>query len=187
MIRLEELLRAFGAVMYPVHPRSRLNGEDILMWESLEHMGWVTFLATTGWLYGAVSVVHYFTLFFFIGTIVLVDLRIIGIAGRNQTISLLADQLLPWTWIGFMLAMVSGILLFATDAGDYAPDHVFRAKMLVILLAVILTVIVHRGQWKWSQLPVVPLTAKLIAVASLLLWLGAILAGVDIAALSGLG
>ena len=157
------------------------------MWESLEQVGWVKFLATTAWLYSSVSVIHYFTLLFFIGTIVLVDLRILGLAGRGQTISLLADQLLPWTWIGFTLAMISGFLLFATDAGDYAPDRVFQAKMLVILMALIFTVIVHRGQRKWNQLPAVPAGVKVIAAVSLLLWLGAILAGVDIAALSGLG
>jgi hypothetical protein len=157
------------------------------VWESLEQVGWVKVLGTTGWLYSSVSVVHYFTLFFFIGTIALVDLRILGLAGRGQTISLLADQLLPWTWIGFTLAMISGFLLFTTDAGDYAPDHVFQAKMIVILLALIFTVIVHRGQRKWNQLPAVPLGVKVIAALSLLLWLGAILAGVDIAALSGLG
>lgn len=157
------------------------------MWESLEQVGWVKVLGTTGWLYSSVSVIHYFTLFFFIGTIVLVDLRILGLAGRGQTISLLADQLLPWTWIGFTLAMISGFLLFTTDAGDYAPDHVFQAKMLVILVALIFTVIVHRGQRRWNQLAEIPLGVKVIAALSLLLWLGAILAGVDIAALSGLG
>jgi hypothetical protein len=157
------------------------------MWESLEHVGWVTVLANTGWMYATVSVVHYFTLLFFIGTIALVDLRILGVADRNQTLSLLADQLLPWTWIGFALAMISGFLLFTTDAGDYAPDHVFQAKMLVILLAVVFTVVVQVGLRKWNQLPAVPASAKVIAALSLILWLGAILAGVDIAALSGLG
>ena len=157
------------------------------MWESLEQVGWVKYLGSTGWLYSSVSVVHYFTLLFFIGTIVLVDLRILGFADRNQTISALAEQLLPWTWIGFALAMISGFLLFTTDAGDYAPDHVFQAKMLVILVAVIFTVVVHRGQKSWNKLPKIPFGVKLIAGVSLLLWLGAILAGVDIAALSGLG
>jgi hypothetical protein len=77
--------------------------------------------------------------------------------------------------------------MFTTDAGDYASDKVFRAKMLVILLLVIFTVIVQGGVRKWSELPVVPAAAKVIAFISLLLWLGAIFAGVDIAALSGLG
>jgi len=157
------------------------------MWESLEHVSWVTTIGTTGWLYAAFSVTHYFTLFFFIGTIVLVDLRILGVADRNQTISQLADQLLPWTWIGFGLAMFSGFILFTTDAGDFAPDKVFKAKMLAILLAFIFTVIVHRNVAKWNTLPAIPAGAKVIALISLLLWLGVILAGVDIAALSGLG
>ena len=157
------------------------------MWESIEQIGWVTVLAQTGWLYVTVSVIHYFTLFFFIGTFALVDLRVLGVAGRNQTIAQLAEQLLPWAWIGFALAMISGTLLFTTDAGDYAPDKVFEAKMLVILGAFIFTVLVHRGIRRWNQLPATPTAAKVIAGISLALWIGAIFAGVDIAALSGLG
>lgn len=62
------------------------------MWESIEQIGWVTILAHTGWLYVTVSVIHYFTLLFFIGTIVLVDLRILGVAAAgNQTIAQLAE------------------------------------------------------------------------------------------------
>jgi hypothetical protein len=68
-----------------------------------------------------------------------------------------------------------------------APDRVFQAKMLVILLTIIVTVVVHRGQRKWNQLPAIPLGVNVIAALSLLFWLGAILAGADIAALSGLG
>lgn len=157
------------------------------MWESLEQVGWVKVLATTGRLYSSVSVIHYFTFFFFIGMIVLVDVRILALAGRGQTISVLADQLLPWIWIGFTLAMISGFLLFTTDAGDYAPDRVFQAKMLVILVAFIFTVILHRGQRKWNQLPAIPPGVKVMATLSLLLWLGAILGRMDIAAISGLG
>jgi len=83
--------------------------------------------------------------------------------------------------------MISGTLLFTTDAGDYAPDKVFEAKMLVILGAFIFTVLVHRGIRRWNQLPATPTAAKVIAGISLALWIGAIFAGVDIAALSGLG
>ena len=64
------------------------------MWESIEQIGWVTIPAHTGWLYVTVSVIHYFTLLFFIGTIILVDLRILGVAAGNQTIAQLAEQVL---------------------------------------------------------------------------------------------
>jgi len=157
------------------------------MWEALEHVHWVVVLGTTGWMYELVSVIHYFTTFFFIGTIVLVDLRILGIADRNQVIAQLSDQLVPWTWVGFAFSIVSGFLEFATDAGDYAFVNPFRVKMLVILLAVIVALIVQWNVPKWTRLPAIPAGAKFLAGLSLLLWIGSILAGTEIAALTGLG
>ena len=157
------------------------------MWEALEHVGWVSTIATTGWLYVIFSVTHYFTLLFTVGTIVLVDLRVMGFADRNQTLAQLADQLLPWTWVGFAFAVVSGFILFTTDAGDFAPDWVFQAKMITIVVAAIFTAVVHSKVSTWTKMPAVPTGAKVLALISLLLWLGTILWGVDIAAISGLG
>jgi|SRR5438132_2931909 len=157
------------------------------MWEALQHAGWVTTLATTRWLYGLVLVVHHFALFFCIGTIVLLDLRILGIADRHQALSPFAGQLRPWTWIGFGSAAVSGFLLFATEAGDFAAVTPFRAKMLIIVLVVISAVAMEWRVPKWDRAPVIPVTAKLLALISIGLWLGAILAAVEIAPLTGLG
>ena len=157
------------------------------MWDALQHAGWVTTLATSRWLYGLVSVVHYSAVFFCIGTIVLLDLRILGIADRNQALSLFAGQLRPWTWIGFGSAVVSGFLLFATEAGDYAAVTPFRVKMLIIVLAAISALAKEWSVPNWDRAPVIPVTAKLLALVSIVLWLGAILAGVEIAPLTGLG
>jgi hypothetical protein len=157
------------------------------MWEVLQHAGWVETLATSRWLYGLVSVVHYFALFLCIGTIVLLDLRILGVADRNRTLSAFAAQLRPWTWIGLGSAVVSGFLLFATEAGDFAAVTPFRIKMLVIVLAVLSAVAMEWRLPKWDRAPVIPVTAKLLALISIVLWLGAILAAVEIAPLTGLG
>lgn len=157
------------------------------MWEALEHVGWVSTIATTGWLYVIFSITHYFSLFFFIGTITLVDLRVLGLADRNQTVAQLADQLLPWTWIGFAFAMVSGFILFATDAGDFAPSWVFQWKMIMIVIAVIFTIIVQSKVKTWTKMPAIPTGAKVLAGISLVLWLVTILSAVDIAAIAGLG
>ena len=157
------------------------------MWEVLQHAGWVTTVATTRWLYGLVLVIHYLALCFCIGTILLLDLRILGIADRNQALSPFAGQLRPWTWIGFGSAVVSGFLLFATEAGDFAAATPFRVKMLVIVLAAISAVPIEWGVPKWDRAPVMPVTAKLLALISIVLWLGAILAAVEIAPLTGLG
>ena len=157
------------------------------MWQALQHTGWVTTLATSRWLYGSVSVVHYSAVFFCVGTILLLDLRILGVTDRTQALSVLAGQLRPWTWIGFGAVAVSGFLLFAVEAGDFAAVTPFRLKMLVIVLAVVSALAIEWGLPKWDRAPAMPVTARLVALISILLWLGAILVSVEIPALTGLG
>jgi hypothetical protein len=155
--------------------------------EWLEHTWLVSTIAGTGWIYATVSVTHYFTLFVLVGTIALVDLRILGVAARSQRVAQIAEVLFPWTWTALGLALLSGFIMFATDAGDYYPDPVFRVKMTVIFFAFVFAVIVQRNVPKWDQAPVISTGAKVVAFVSLVLWIGAILAGVEIAAISGLG
>jgi hypothetical protein len=157
------------------------------MWEALQHADWVAALATTRWLFGLVLVVHYVAVFFCVGTIVLLDLRILGLADRNQALCPLAEQLRPWTWIGFGSVVISGFLLFATEAADYAAATPFGAKMLVVVLAVASALAAEWRMPKWDRSPVIPVAAKLLALTSIVLWLGAVLAAVEIPALTGLG
>ena len=157
------------------------------MWEGLQHAGWVRTLATSRPLFGLVSVVHYSAVFFCVGTIVLLDLRILGVADRDQALSALARQLQPWIWIGFASLVVSGFLLFAIEAGDYAAATPFRVKVLVIVLAVFSALVVEWRLPSWDRAPVMPVAARLVAVISLVLWLGAMLASVEVPALTGLG
>jgi len=132
-------------------------------------------------------VVHYSAVFSCVGTIVLLDLRILRVADRNQALSALAEQLRPLTWIGFGSAVVSGFLLFAIEAGDYAAATPFRVKMLIIALAVISALVIEWNVPRWDRAPVMPVTARLVALISIVLWLGAILVSVEIPALTGLG
>jgi hypothetical protein len=157
------------------------------MWELLQHAEWVTTLATSRPLYGLVSIVHFSSVFLSVGTIVLLDLRILGIADRSQPPSALAEQLRPWTWSGFGAVVVSGFLLFAVDAADFAAVTPFRVKMLVIVLAVISALAIEWNLAAWERSAVVPLRARLVALVSLVLWLAAILVSVEIPALTGLG
>jgi hypothetical protein len=157
------------------------------MWEALQHAEWVETLATSRWLYGLVSVVHYSAVFFCVGTIVLLDLRILGVADRNQALSVLAGQRRPWTSIGLGAVAVSGFLLFAVDAADFAAATPFRLKMLVVVLAVVSTLAIEWRVPTWDRTPAMPVTAKAVALISILLWLISLLVSVEIPALTGLG
>ena len=65
------------------------------MWEALEQMGWVKTLSSTGWMYASVSVIHYLTMFWFIGSMAVVDLRVMGVAARKRNLTELSAQIFP--------------------------------------------------------------------------------------------
>src|SRR5204863_9482344 len=106
---------------------------------------------------------------------------------RNQAVSTLAGQLRPLAWIGFGSAVISGLLLFAIEAADYAAATPFRIKMLIVALAVISALVIEWSVPRWDRAPVMPMTARFVALISIGLWLGAILVSVEIPALTGLG
>jgi Family of unknown function (DUF6644) len=157
------------------------------MWEALEQTGWVKTLGSTGWMYATISVIHYLTMFWFIGSVAVINLRVMGVAARKRNLAELAEQLFPWAWTGLTLAVVSGFLMFATDAGDWAPDRVFHWKLGLIVLSVIFVVWVQKGVPKWALAPQIPTSAKVIAAISLLLWIATILSASEIPAMEGLG
>ena len=70
----------------------------IQFFERLETNPFVTTFGSTGYLYNTASVLHYFCIFVMVGTTALVDLRVMGLAARRQTVSQLAGQLFPWMW-----------------------------------------------------------------------------------------
>jgi len=157
------------------------------MWEALEQSGWVKTLAETGWMYATVSVVHYLTMFWFIGSMAVVDLRVMGVAARKRNLAELAEQIFPWAWTGLVLAILSGFLMFATDAGDWAPDPVFHVKVGMIVAAIVFSIVVRVFVPTWSAAPEIPGWAKFLAAFALLLWIATILTASEIPAMEGLG
>lgn len=157
------------------------------MWEALEQSQWVKTFGTTGWMYASVSVIHYLTLFWCIGSVAIVDLRVAGLAARKRNLADLADQLFPWAWTGLALALISGFLMFATEAGDWAPDPVFHIKLTMIVVSIVFSIIVQRGAPRWAQAVEIPTSAKIIALMSIALWILTILSASEIPAREGLG
>jgi hypothetical protein len=157
------------------------------MWEALEQSGWVKTLGETGWMYASISVIHYLTMFWFIGSLAVVDLRVMGLAAKKRNLSDLAGQIYPWAWTGMVLAIISGFLMFATDEGDWAPDPVFHFKLLMMAISIALAIYVQVMAPKWAALPEIPTWAKILALVALLVWIGTILSASEIPAMEGLG
>jgi len=116
-----------------------------------------------------------------------VDLRLIGVAAKRRNATELADDLFPIMWVGLALNFLSGFILFAGGAPDFYGNHVFYFKLGIILVAVILGIIVQANVKKWDRPTGIPLGAKMLAFVSLALWIGSILAAVEVPALTGVG
>ena len=155
--------------------------------EALQDNSIVVTLNSVGWMAATLEIVHYFGMFVLVGSIAIVDLRVIGWAGQQQSATKLARRLFPWMWLGLALNFLSGFVMFAGIAASYIPDPTFRMKMWVIFAAVVFGIVVQWQVPAWDKLPTMPLWAKVFAAVSLLLWVAAILAGNEVPAISGLG
>lgn len=109
-----------------------------------------------------------------VGGIGLLDLRLLGY-GRRLERQALAEVVTPLALAGFMLMVVSGVLMFAADARAMAASPLFLAKLGLIGLAG-LNAAVFRSLFRRLD-GAIPAGARLLAAVSLALWLGVVVLG----------
>jgi hypothetical protein len=140
----------------------------------LLHSPWANFMNNHEWAFPTVQSLHFLGFAFSIGTITIVDLRLLGIAMRRQTAAQLATDLAPWTAIGIGLMLTTGPLMFSSDAVTYHFNPSFQFKMVCLSAALLFHFTVHRFAVR-SSAP--PIAAKLAGAVSLLLWAGVVAGG----------
>ena len=145
------------------------------LFQWFEQISWTKAIEDSRWMSPGIWVSHFFGLFLLVGTSAIINLRILGLAARSASVAELAERLFPFTWVGYSIAILTGFILFAPDATAFIPSVLFWFKLLAILLGTGSTLIIHWNVRKWDQTPDLPVSAKLTAVISLVLWLGAIL------------
>jgi hypothetical protein len=128
---------------------------------------WARAMNGPEWAFPLVESLHFMGLALSIGTIAIVDLRLLGIGMRRQSASELAADLDTWTWIGLALMLITGPLMFSADAVNYHYNPSFQFKMVCLLLALVSHFTIHRHAVR-SATP--SLLAKLAGALSLMLW-----------------
>jgi hypothetical protein len=112
-----------------------------------------------------------------LGTIALLDLRVLGVGLRRQALGELARDLAPWTLGGLVTLFLSGPMLFTSDPDMYSRNRAFQLKMACLVLAIVFNYTVHR---KMVQSGKSTGWSRLVACVSLLLWAGVIGGGIFI-------
>lgn len=133
------------------------------------------------WLFPAIETLHLFGIVVLVGTSTVFDLRLLGWMMRRERVSEVGAWLLPWAWAGFAVQVVTGALLFSSEAVKVYGNPAFRLKMLLILLVGVNALIFHLTAYRkvaaWDEGEAAPAGAKVAGAVSILLWLGVVAAG----------
>ncbi len=124
--------------------------------------------------WGILEGTHLLTLMVFFGTILIVDLRLLGAVFPTLPISIVSKRLLPLTIFAMVMIFATGTLLFLSKPELYFHNLWFRLKMVVLALAMLNIYVFHHlvqhNQQAWDASPSPPAKAKVSAVLSLLSW-----------------
>ena len=110
-----------------------------------------------------------------IGTIAVVDFRLLGLMLRNQSPAELLKATSLWTLIGLIVVITTGLVIFTTDPVRYYYNPSMRYKLIALVAAIIYNYTIHR---KVILSKAGPLVSGLVAAVSLLLWISIVFAGI---------
>jgi len=127
------------------------------------------------WIIPMVQSVHIIAIAIVMSSVLMVDLRLMGLVGQSQPISGLARRFVPWVWWSLVALLLTGSVLIAAEPRRDLLNPVFQAKMALLLVAILVTAFfqetVRRNMAFWDQSPSRRASAWLTAVASLTVWI----------------
>jgi hypothetical protein len=159
-----------------------------VMLATMRHFGqWLADTAVSStiqnvpWIIPAVQTVHILCVALVMAAVFIVDLRILGVLARTQALAVLAHRHLTWIWYLLPLLLLSGAILIIGEPARSLLNPAFGAKMLMLIVAALLTLIVQRplrhAAGFWESSPQRRAAGQAIAVLSLVLWSCIVFAG----------
>ncbi len=135
-------------------------------------------LNNTEWAFPLTECFHITAFALSIGTIMLVDLKMLGLAMKRQTSGQLTRDTGLWTFAGLVIVILSGLLIFSSDPIHYINNSMFKLKVLMLTLAIIYNYTIHR---KVALSNATGGMAKAVGVVSVLMWTSVVFGGLWIA------
>ena len=125
-----------------------------------------------------VESIHVFTSAVVFGTILIIDLRLLGFPNTRRAFTRISDELTRYTWGAFLISAVTGVLMFAANATTYYGNTAFRIKMLALLLAgvnmAVFELVTRRGVAAWDKDVAAAPAARFAGAASIVIWVAVI-------------
>jgi hypothetical protein len=151
------------------------------LFEWLGNTPWSIALHESRYAFLVVLTIHVLTLSVFVGTALMIDLRLLGVTMMRVPASQVIARLVPWSAAGLILMITSGALLFYAAPLVRYQNVFFRMKMATLVLALLNAWLFHRTVYRriadWDRDAVPPRAARLAGGLSLVLWVVIITAG----------
>jgi len=123
-----------------------------------------------------IETIHLLAIALAVGTILVIDLSILGVGIRRQAVPKITSELAPWTGIGFGAAAATGLFLFWSEAAKMSCKPIFWAKLALLAIAFAFHFTAHRRVTA-TALPIAPGRERVTAGVSLALWFGVAFGG----------
>jgi hypothetical protein len=153
--------------------------DALLRW--LEATTIATTISENDFLFPSIESLHVLAITLVVGSISIVDLRLIGWSSLDRATHKLMADVLPVTWAAFALAVVTGLLLFTAKAVSYGHNPFFLRKMVLLALAGVNMAVFHalagRDVERWGNGVASPLAARIAGGLSLVLWIAVVACG----------
>jgi len=126
----------------------------------------------SSWLFPVIEAIHLLGLGVIGGAVLVVDMRLLGLGLKRQSAAELARNAQPWLVGSLVLMIITGGLLFLSEAIKCYYHDAFWFKMSCLFLAIVFTFTIQRKVTMTDETRVSPVWSKVVAIVSVLLWAG---------------
>jgi len=147
----------------------------------LQSTWWALDISGSTWAYPFVQATHFTGLSLWIGTNLSLDLRLMGVGRKHPTAAELSGALFWWNWLGLLIAITGGFMLFSSAATKYIPNPAFEIKLgIFVPLGIVLHIVNQQMAKSWGATSETPAIAKCMGLIELLIWFAVITCAVSI-------
>jgi hypothetical protein len=146
------------------------------LWRALYDTDLALQIRENGSLFPWIEAFHVLALCLVVGSIAVLDLRLLGLASRKRPVADVVHDVVRITWSAFLVAVVTGSLLFLSNAPAYAHNGPFRWKVVLLLLlginAGVFQLLFGKKLPEWAPAQRLPWGARASGLTSIVLWIG---------------
>ena len=148
------------------------------LFEWLQYSSLLSAMRGSPWLFPLIAGIHLMGLALIGGSVLLVDLRLLGLGMRQQPLAQMARDAERWLVISLLILLPTGAFQFMCFAATkYYYMKSFWIKMAALFLALVFTFVVRRKVVMADETRISPLSRKLVATVSLALWSSVAISG----------